>query len=108
MRICDRSSRFMYRRRRRWDFSGTTFLQWLRSGCVCFSVFVLARVLLTHFNSLAFSCRNDVVPVGVDLPCGEEGSIEAIAHFETALARSNASGVKIKAVMLCNPHNPLG
>ncbi|OJD40400.1 1-aminocyclopropane-1-carboxylate synthase [Diplodia corticola] len=31
-----------------------------------------------------------------------------IAKYEAALASATASGIKIRAVMLCNPHNPLG
>lgn len=29
-------------------------------------------------------------------------------NFEEAINKSEASGVKIRALMLCNPHNPLG
>ncbi|KAL1652106.1 hypothetical protein SLS58_000231 [Diplodia intermedia] len=31
-----------------------------------------------------------------------------IDNYEAALASATASGIKIRAVMLCNPHNPLG
>jgi aspartate/methionine/tyrosine aminotransferase len=47
-----------------------------------------------------------VVPVSfgdVD-PCG----IDSVAAYEAALLESNAQGVKIRALMLCHPHNPLG
>ncbi|KAK7181858.1 hypothetical protein DPSP01_002446 [Paraphaeosphaeria sporulosa] len=47
-----------------------------------------------------------VVPVAfgeVD-PCG----LDCVARYEEALLRSNADGVKVRALLLCNPHNPLG
>lgn len=33
---------------------------------------------------------------------------EAVAAYEGAMAASEAQGCKIRAVMVCNPHNPLG
>lgn len=47
-----------------------------------------------------------VVPVafGDTDPC----STKCIAAYETALTNSNKSGIPIRALMLCNPHNPLG
>ncbi|KAM0786457.1 hypothetical protein ACM66B_001919 [Microbotryomycetes sp. NB124-2] len=56
----------------------------------------------------SFECRNGVQAVGVSLEQGQEADSGAIAAFERALQESNARGVKIRAVMLCNPHNPLG
>jgi aspartate/methionine/tyrosine aminotransferase len=47
-----------------------------------------------------------VVPVAfgdVD-PCG----IDCVQKYEDALLQSNEAGVKVKALMLCHPHNPLG
>ncbi|KAJ9608726.1 hypothetical protein H2200_006497 [Cladophialophora chaetospira] len=35
-------------------------------------------------------------------------SAEAVACYETALHESNAAGVKIRAILLSSPHNPLG
>lgn len=47
-----------------------------------------------------------VVPVafGDADPCGLDG----VAKYEEALLESNKAGVKVKALMLCHPHNPLG
>jgi aspartate/methionine/tyrosine aminotransferase len=47
-----------------------------------------------------------VVPVAFgDMdPLAEEG----VAKYEQALLASNKAGVKIRALMLCHPHNPLG
>lgn len=33
---------------------------------------------------------------------------DAIAAYEQALHESEAAGCRIRAVMICNPHNPLG
>ena len=33
---------------------------------------------------------------------------EGMAAYEAAMAESEAKGCKIRAVMVCNPHNPLG
>ncbi|GAA5972171.1 hypothetical protein JCM11641_002528 [Rhodosporidiobolus odoratus] len=58
--------------------------------------------------SASFGCRNEVLAVGVDIPAGKEASVESLACFERTLAESEARGVRIRAVMVCNPHNPLG
>ncbi|KAF2450605.1 PLP-dependent transferase [Karstenula rhodostoma CBS 690.94] len=47
-----------------------------------------------------------VVPVAfgeVDL-CGSD----CVARYEEALLKSNADGVKVRALLLCHPHNPMG
>lgn len=56
----------------------------------------------------SFECRNQVQAVGVDLVAGQEADESAIGAYEKALVESERKGVKIKAVMLCNPNNPLG
>jgi 1-aminocyclopropane-1-carboxylate synthase len=33
---------------------------------------------------------------------------EGVAQYETALLEAQKSGTRIRAMMLCNPHNPLG
>ncbi|GAM84053.1 hypothetical protein ANO11243_020440 [Dothideomycetidae sp. 11243] len=35
-------------------------------------------------------------------------SAQAVARYEAAIHEAHQRGVKVKAVMLCNPHNPLG
>jgi bifunctional pyridoxal-dependent enzyme with beta-cystathionase and maltose regulon repressor activities len=32
----------------------------------------------------------------------------AVSHHEKALIEAEQSGTKVKGLMLCNPHNPLG
>jgi aspartate/methionine/tyrosine aminotransferase len=34
--------------------------------------------------------------------------VEAVSKYEDALLRSEKAGTKVKALILCNPHNPLG
>lgn len=58
--------------------------------------------------SASFECRNEVIPVGVQLVEGAEASVSAIDAFEKALVESELNGVQIRAVMICNPNNPLG
>jgi 1-aminocyclopropane-1-carboxylate synthase len=47
-----------------------------------------------------------VVPVSFDAK--DPLDVSSVAAYERALLTSSEQGVKIKAVMLCNPHNPLG
>ncbi|GAA5915988.1 hypothetical protein JCM6882_003488 [Rhodosporidiobolus microsporus] len=63
-----------------------------------------------HYNGFvsSFGCRNEVEAVGVDLPEGKEASIEALEAFERKLVERQAAGQRVRAIMLCNPHNPLG
>ncbi|PNS20622.1 hypothetical protein CAC42_349 [Sphaceloma murrayae] len=35
-------------------------------------------------------------------------SVEAVACYESSIKEASAKGASIKALMLCNPHNPLG
>lgn len=35
-------------------------------------------------------------------------SLEALEHYEEAYRTAQAEGKVIRAVLLCNPHNPLG
>lgn len=35
-------------------------------------------------------------------------SMAAIARHEAAYLKAESEGIKIRAVMLCNPHNPMG
>lgn len=44
------------------------------------------------------------VPFGETDPCG----VECAKKYEEALLKSNAEGVKVRGLMLCHPHNPLG
>lgn len=57
-------------------------------------------------NATQLRAGVQIIPVafgGLD-PCG----INCLAEYEAALIRSNNCGVKIRALLLCNPNNPLG
>ncbi|GAA5836757.1 hypothetical protein JCM3766R1_006255 [Sporobolomyces carnicolor] len=68
---------------------------------------LVARPFYNGFQT-SFEGRNGVKAVGVELREGTEAKPEALEAFEQELARSEARGTKIRAIMLCNPHNPLG
>ena len=38
----------------------------------------------------------------------DQFSPEAVAKYETALIEAEKTGIRIRALVLCNPHNPLG
>jgi aspartate/methionine/tyrosine aminotransferase len=48
-----------------------------------------------------------VVPVSFE-GCDDPLGLGCVAKYEEALLASNASGVRVRALMLCHPHNPLG
>lgn len=54
---------------------------------------------------LSISVHNGAAAVPVHVPLPVFFSAESIAHYEDALARAPAP---VKAVLVCNPHNPLG
>lgn len=68
---------------------------------------LVARPFYNGFSA-SFSGRAGVVPVGVELVEGCEADASAVDAFENRLIESEADGVKIRAVLLCNPNNPLG
>ena len=47
-------------------------------------------------------------PVWVSVGDHDVTSLEAVSDHEKALLRSRKNGREIKALLLCNPHNPLG
>jgi 1-aminocyclopropane-1-carboxylate synthase len=53
-------------------------------------------------------CRPNVHVVPVSFGAGDPLDVSSVAKYERALLTSLQQGVKIKAIMLCNPHNPLG
>lgn len=47
-----------------------------------------------------------VVPVSID---GTDiTSLDSVARHEEALLQAQKGGIKIRGLLLCNPHNPLG
>lgn len=63
-----------------------------------------------HYNGFvtSFRCRNEVLTIGVDVPAGKEALPESLDAFERKIEECKSMGLNIRAVMLCNPHNPLG
>ena len=57
---------------------------------------------------LEFTVQHGVIPVAVSVPWADMFTPMELGHFETALEESTEKGIKTKAVILCNPHNPLG
>ena len=70
---------------------------------------LVARPFYNGFAA-SFECRSGVIPIGVDLdvPVGEESGVEAIAAYERKLLACRKDGMVVRAIMICNPHNPLG
>ena len=54
---------------------------------------------------LSFSVHNQVTAVPVHVPLDEFFDRSSIGHYEKALKEAT---VPIKAILVCNPHNPLG
>ncbi|KZO94458.1 PLP-dependent transferase [Calocera viscosa TUFC12733] len=52
--------------------------------------------------------RNGLKPVAVPVKLEDHFSATTIPLFEAALKQAEADGTPIRAVILCNPHNPLG
>ncbi|PVH97209.1 putative aspartate aminotransferase, partial [Periconia macrospinosa] len=55
-----------------------------------------------------FGLKAQVKIVGVEMPLDECFQPSTISYYETALEKAEKEGVKIKAVLIVNPHNPLG
>jgi aspartate/methionine/tyrosine aminotransferase len=54
---------------------------------------------------LSLSIHNDAKVVPIHVPLEEFFQVESVKYYETALEKSTAP---VKAVLVCNPHNPLG
>ncbi|KZT04206.1 PLP-dependent transferase [Laetiporus sulphureus 93-53] len=65
-----------------------------------------------YFQGFDYDLRlqNGIVPVGVPVPMSQMCTMEEVACLERALQsnKATANATRIKAVILCNPHNPLG
>jgi xeroderma pigmentosum group C-complementing protein len=38
----------------------------------------------------------------------DQFSVDCVEKYETALVEAQEAGIKIRALLICNPHNPLG
>lgn len=63
-----------------------------------------------HYGSFIgdISTRPNVNVVKVSFGGNDPIGIKCVQAYEDALLMSEKQGVKVKALMLCNPHNPLG
>ena len=52
--------------------------------------------------------RHRVQSIFVDFDGVDQFSPAAVAKYETALIEAEKKGIRIRALVLCNPHNPLG
>jgi aspartate/methionine/tyrosine aminotransferase len=52
--------------------------------------------------------RSKATPVAVSLKGLDAFSIEAVARYEEKLIKAEKEGVKVRCLVLCTPHNPLG
>ncbi|EGO00738.1 hypothetical protein SERLA73DRAFT_178645 [Serpula lacrymans var. lacrymans S7.3] len=57
---------------------------------------------------VSFTVQNGIIPIGVPIPASDMFTVKELTHLKRGLQESTAKGITIKAVMLCNPHNPLG
>ncbi|KAF2193847.1 1-aminocyclopropane-1-carboxylate synthase 1 [Zopfia rhizophila CBS 207.26] len=55
-----------------------------------------------------FSLLAKMKPVFVPFHGADQFSLDAVTHYEEAYRKAEESGTRIRALMLCNPHNPLG
>ncbi|KAF9808800.1 hypothetical protein IEO21_07728 [Rhodonia placenta] len=52
--------------------------------------------------------ENGVIPVGISVPPSGMNTMAELVYLERGLLESKSKGVVIRAVIVCNPHNPLG
>lgn len=57
---------------------------------------------------LDFGNKSQVKVVYAETSAEDAFEPDVVSTFERALVRSNALGVRVKAVFIVNPHNPLG
>jgi 1-aminocyclopropane-1-carboxylate synthase len=54
------------------------------------------------------TARSKVTPVAVSLKGLDVFSVEAVGRYEDELIKAEKEGVKVRCLVLCTPHNPLG
>ncbi|EFW18122.1 ACC synthase [Coccidioides posadasii str. Silveira] len=57
---------------------------------------------------LDFGCRGDVGVVYADTEPLEVFSVDVVKKYEEAIVTADKGGVKVRAMLITNPHNPLG
>lgn len=81
--------------------------------CITFAIadagegILLARPFYGSFPHIMLE-RPGVKSVYVEFGRVDPFSIESVEAYEAALAEAAKEGIKVRALLLCNPHNPLG
>ena len=57
---------------------------------------------------LDLNAINGVLPIAVPVPLDKLFTLDEVTYLERHLEQVKQAGIKIKAVILCNPHNPVG
>jgi aspartate/methionine/tyrosine aminotransferase len=52
--------------------------------------------------------RAKLKPIKVSLKGVDPFSVEAVGRYEEELIKAKATGIKVRMLVLCTPHNPLG
>lgn len=67
-------------------------------------------VVAPYYNGFdaSFSIQHGLTPVEVQVGVGVVGTVGELEAMEEAMRESEAAGTRVRAVLLCNPHNPLG
>ncbi|KAF2104668.1 PLP-dependent transferase [Rhizodiscina lignyota] len=68
---------------------------------------MFTRPIYQAFRS-DFGTRAKITPVWVSFRGDDQFTTSSIKHWEAAYDQASKDGITIRAVMLCNPHNPLG
>ncbi|KAJ4215827.1 hypothetical protein NW759_009687 [Fusarium solani] len=68
---------------------------------------LLARPYYGNFP-IDLGYRVEAKTIGVSFEETDPFGLETIKVYEKALADAQAQGIRVKALLLCNPHNPLG
>lgn len=68
---------------------------------------LIAKPYYNGFD-IDLTVRSNAIPIGVDLSGLDPVSHLTLERFEKELQRQKEKGVAVKAVILTNPHNPLG
>lgn len=69
---------------------------------------VLLAAPYYHGFDVSLVLANGILPIGVPVPLCDMFTLAELVHLERGIQKSNVKDTTIKAVILCNPHNPLG
>lgn len=110
------------------NFFNTNFLPWrevqgehLLLGCgLTTMVGQVGRVLANRGDGIlvmapyyggfnvSLAIQHGLTPLKVRVDVGDVGTVREVEALEKTRRESEAAGTRVRAVLLCNPHNPLG